>query len=165
MFNSIKQQDVAAVATVDEEDCRRENERVDRRQKHFSSLYHSLFKRQRQEIRRDDDGAHIVDLHEPKLVGVVIAIILLCVTDAFMTMGILADGGKELNPLMDVLIQDNLVLFFLVKYIMTAACLIFTLAHKHFTLFKVIHGYHIIYGVFAIYSTLVIYEIVIVNFL
>jgi len=133
----------------------------DRRRTTFGTFIHSIYKRRRVGPRRSEDPqiGFYVDLHEPYLMAVVVGILLLCVTDAYFTITIIGLGGREVNPLMKTLIDRNVVVFFVVKFMMTAVCLLFTVMHKHFRLFKLVSGYHILYSAFFLYMTLVYYEI------
>jgi len=112
-------------------------------------------------LRRDYDSkiGQYVDIHEPYLMAVVTGILLLCVMDAYFTMTILSIGGEEINPLMKVLIEQDVLTFFIIKFFMTAVCLLFTVIHKHFRLFKLISGYHILFSAFFLYSLLIYYEL------
>ena len=134
---------------------------TERRKHKFKSFLFSFFMRRRHKLRRDYDFkvGHYVDMHEPYLMVVVTGILLLCVVDAYFTITILSVGGEEINPLMKVLIESDVLTFFVVKFLITSFCLVFTLIHKHFRLFKLISGYHILYGVFILYFMLIYYEI------
>ena len=94
---------------------------------------------------------------------VVVATLLLCVADAFLTLFILSFGGEELNPFMDILIKKDVVLFVLVKYLLTTIGLLFAVSHKHFVMFRYVRGYHILYGTCLGYLILIQYEIVLLT--
>ncbi|MDH5218910.1 MAG: DUF5658 family protein [Gammaproteobacteria bacterium] len=149
----------------DEQDsCRRDE--GDRRQDHRKALLYSTFKRRRRGPRRDEDlrRGHYVDIHEPGIVVLTLGIVLLCVADAFFTLNIIARGGEELNPFMRSLLDRNVLLFFSVKFTITSLCLVFTIVHKHFRVFRMISGYHILYSVFICYASLIYYEMYLLNF-
>jgi hypothetical protein len=125
-------------------------------------MFFSLVKGRRKEARRDYDRekSQYLDVHEPSVLAVTLGIVLLCIADAYLTLGILQRGGEELNPFMLMLLQQDVMLFFSVKFILTTLCLMFTVVHKQFKILKTISGYHILYGVFIIYTALVYYEII-----
>ncbi len=50
----------------------------------------------------------------------VLSILVLSIADAFFTLNIIAKGGVELNPIMDVAIQKGVVFFLASKYILTS---------------------------------------------
>jgi membrane glycosyltransferase len=133
----------------------------DRRKHHIRALRESFVRRRRKGPRRDTEDTHnyYVDVHEPVLFILAIAILVLCVADAFFTMTILSMGGVEVNPFMRALIERDILLFFSVKFILTAIFLIFTVIHKRFKIFGTVSGYHILYGVFIMYVTLIVYEL------
>lgn len=138
--------------------------RADRRTRQFRAMLYSFFMRRRRGMRRSDDRGQgfYVDLHEPRLLYVVVATTLLCVADAYLTLTLLRYGGEELNPFMEALIARDVHWFFVIKFAITATGLIFAVLHKHFTFFRVIRGYHLLYSVFIMYVVLIEYEIVLV---
>lgn len=127
----------------------------ERRQNRRRALWYSLFKRRRRNYHKNN----YVDLHEPKLFYIVLAVLLLCAIDAYITMVILQHGGKEMNPLMDALIRRDIAQFFYVKFFVTATCVLFFLIHKNFMFFKRFTGYHFLFGSLFIYVLLFIWEI------
>ncbi len=147
------------------EQCRRDSRQADRRQNNLKAFFCSFFMNRRHQIRRqaDQSRGHYVDVHEPALLGMILATVLLCVADAYFTIAILAKGGTELNPFMRLLIERDVQLFFVIKFVMTSVCLVFTVIHKHFRLFNRISGYHILYAVFSLYLVLIYYEIGLLN--
>ena len=138
---------------------------ADRRQYTLKTFMLSSFRRRRVAARRRDDqeAGYYVDCHEPLVVGIVLGIILLCVADAFFTMTIINNGGRELNPFMNVFIEKDYRTFFFIKYSLTAICLLIVISHSRFRIFKFLYGYHILFAVFFIYSLLVSYEFVILQ--
>ena len=144
----------------DEESCRR-SIKLDRRKDHLRAMHYSFTRKRRKGPRRHIEihHEHYVDLHEPILFFITIGILVLCVVDAFFTLTILGRGGEEVNPFMKVLLERDVLLFFVVKFVLTSVFLIFTVIHKRFRLFNRISGYQILYTVFGLYIALVIYEI------
>lgn len=137
----------------------------DRRQRHYRALVYSAFKRRRRSLRRDHDLKYhfYVDWHEPWLFALALAIIFLCVIDAYLTLAILERGGEEVNPLMRWLLENNSHVFLWVKLALTASCVAFTIAHKRFRLLKAISGYHILWTVFLTYVGLIGYQITLLS--
>lgn len=141
---------------------REDNRRhTDRRTQGATAALYSLFMKRRKGARRTEDRqkGYYVDIHEPILLAVTLGILLLCVTDGYLTLVMLHLGGEELNPIMRLLIEKDIGLFFAVKYILTSLCLIFTIIHKNFRLLNHLSGYHILSAVFLIYLILVNYEV------
>ena len=148
---------LASSANNDDDACRRQ---LDRRKKHVKAMTYTFVKKRRRGPRRDgEQHNHYVDLHEPSLFFITLSIMTLCIVDAFFTLNILDKGGEEVNPFMKVLLERDVLLFFVVKFVLTSVFLIFAVIHKHFKLFNRVTGYQILYAVFAMYVTLVLYEI------
>lgn len=128
---------------------------VDRRQNKLKTIFYSLFMQR----RKNSHENHYVDVHEPKLFFVIVAVLVLCSADAYMTLLILGRGGSELNPLMDVLLKEDVAIFFFAKYVMTAMGVLFFLVHKNFKFFRSFTGYHLLFSCLVIYSVLIVYEL------
>jgi len=135
----------------------------DRRRSYFRSLVYSCFKRRRKSVRRDDDvvANTFVDVHEPRIGYIFLITLLLCVSDAFLTLNIIDNGGREVNPFMLFLMNHDIMLFFWVKFGLTSIGMLFLVSHKNFTFFRVLNGYRLLYGIAAMYVVLVNYEIII----
>jgi hypothetical protein len=133
----------------------------DRRQDIRLAAVHSWFRKRRTGPRRDNDPQKdiYVDIHEPWLFYVGLGALMLSTLDAFFTLQLLQLGSKEMNPFMDYFIQKDAQLFFVVKFFITAFCIIFLIMHKKFRLFKVVSGYHLLFLCFAAYGLLVAYEL------
>jgi len=110
----------------------------ERRIFHMQSLLFSLFKRRRRDVRRIADRhiGHYVDLHEPKLLIIGVAIFVMSCMDAYFTLILLQHGAEEINPLMKLLIDIDITLFIKTKIAVTAVCIVFIIAHKNFWLLK-----------------------------
>ena len=138
---------------------------ADRRQYTLKTLMLSSLRRRRVAARRNEDQAagYYVDCHEPFVVGITLGILLLCVADAFFTMTIINNGGRELNPFMNMFIEKDYRIFFCIKYSLTAIGLLVVIAHNRFRIFKFLYGYHILFAFLFIYALLVSYELVILQ--
>lgn len=132
-----------------------------RRQNSLRTAVCSLYRNRRTSVRRiDDDAVNVyVDRHEPWLAYMVLGAMLLSATDAFFTLALLQHGSYEMNPVMDFFIQKDAMLFFIVKFSMTAACIVFVIMHKNFRFLRVFKGYHVLLTSFALYSLLICYEL------
>lgn len=88
-----------------------------------------------------------MDVYEPWVGAVMVAVGLLCALDAVFTLLYLQKGGSEANPVMDALIRQGPVVFVLVKCAVTNAGLAVLTLHKNFRLVKpVILGLLVLYG-------------------
>ena len=134
----------------------------DRRTFHMRSLFHSLYKRRRRNLRRTADRhkEHYVDLHEPKLLITGVAILVMSCMDAWFTLLLLQHGAEEINPLMRLLIEIDTGLFIKTKIAITAFYVIFIIAHKNFWLLKNKIRVHALMSItFAMYFIVINYQI------
>ena len=75
----------------------------------------------RSTIRREEDREPIflVDQYGPLLFLTIVAILFLCVIDAFLTLFLLNHGAYEINPIMAYLLSLGPYVFFISKYALT----------------------------------------------
>jgi hypothetical protein len=130
----------------------------DRRKRRFRAFLYQFTHQRRRSDRRRVAAPSYVDIHEPLLLLVILTALLLCIIDSYNTLLLLDLGGVEINPLMRELIDRNATLFFSVKYVLTAFCLIILLVHKRFVLMKIVSGYHVIIAVICGYMILIGYQ-------
>ncbi|MGZ0019572.1 DUF5658 family protein [Nitrosomonas sp. wSCUT-2] len=100
-----------------------------------------------------------VDRYAGHLMLCAIAVLFLSAMDAFLTLNILANGGKELNWFMEVLIEDSTEKFVAFKLALTSLALVMLIIHHEVYLFKGIRVRHINYSVLAGYAILIGYEL------
>jgi len=132
----------------------------DRRKRPTPLLSRYSIKGRRKKARRSTEGNDFyVDQYELRYLILTLSILILCFLDAYFTVNILQLGGVELNPLMSIIIYENPVLCFAVKYLITACSVIFILIHKNFKIFGKVKSHSIIYSVFTVYSLLILFEI------
>jgi hypothetical protein len=84
---------------------RRDGER--RSQSLPSLLYGGVRPRRRAGRREGDEQVIFLDWHEPRVLYLALGILLMSCLDALFTLNILTAGGRELNSLMDQLIQAD----------------------------------------------------------
>ncbi len=134
--------------------------RVERRSLSLWSVIYGGFRPRRRDIRRTNDGSvPVVDLHEKHLLVVAIGILLLCCSDAFLTLTLLTKGAHEANPVMASLIYTDVTMFASVKMGLTGMgvlVLVLLSRHRLFGRFPVVSA---LYLALAAYGVLVIYEI------
>lgn len=96
---------------------------------------YALFGGRRRTVRRDDERAGaFVDVHGPRLFAVVLAIIALNLLDAWFTLLFLSHGGRELNPLVQAVLDlgGHPWPFLLVKTLGIGAACLFLAVTKHY---------------------------------
>ncbi|MEO8224308.1 MAG: DUF5658 family protein, partial [Gammaproteobacteria bacterium] len=75
--------------------------------------------------RRDRDHERVfLDWHEPRVLYLVLAIVLMCCADALFTLNLMAIGAEEMNVLMDRLIAHDVQRFLMLKIGVTGVCVI-----------------------------------------
>jgi len=151
--------------TSESPECQTSRHSQDRRNNYIHSFIYSSFKRRRKKQRREVDSVEntFVDIHEPKLAYIYVFTLLLCITDALLTLNIISKGGEEVNPFMRFLMNRDEMLFFWVKFAMTAFGMLFLISHKNFTVYRVVKGYHLFYAIAAMYAVLINYQIILIT--
>ena len=90
--------------------------RRDRRTHSLHSFAYGSLRPRRRFGRRDGDETRIfLDWHEPRVLYLALAILLMSCLDALLTLNILTAGGRELNGFMDWLIRSDVFWFLAVK--------------------------------------------------
>ena len=80
--------------------------------------------------------ASISEIHSPKTLAVILLIILLTITDAYLTLYLISRGAVELNPIMAYYLDHGVLAFFGTKYLLTCASIIVILFIKDLYLFR-----------------------------
>ncbi len=141
---------------MDGRDDTREGEAVisrsgaDRRKKPTNPFSFNAYRGRRRKIRRvEDKKTHpYVDQYSSRLFIVCLLMLSLVIADGFLTVYHVSRGAVELNPLMDSLLKISNNTFFILKYILSALCVIvFVLYRYHPFVRLLIVGLTIIYGV------------------
>jgi hypothetical protein len=130
----------------------------DRRQQ-FPSLKDIWTKRRRRQLRRRDDHKKIVlfDHYSRSITAIVITILVLSATDAFLTLLLINHGAIEMNPVMAYFLDINPVTFLSVKYGLTAMSvfiiLILNYVFVRYVNLQARSLLHIFAGIFALVVT------------
>jgi hypothetical protein len=94
--------------------------------------------------------AWIAETHSPKTLALILLIVLLSVTDAYLTLDLISRGAVELNPIMAYYLNHGDLAFFGMKYLLTCASIIVVLIIKDLYLFrtrvqgKILFAFHFI---------------------
>jgi len=146
---------------IDQGNEQDQQERGNERRKHsLMNLYGALFKSRRRSSRRA--GGHInnyVDWYGHWTLIATVTIILLCCTDAFLTIVLLSNGAVEMNVLMDWLIQKDIRSFAVVKISVTSLALIVLVMHLNFRIYKIIAVRYLLFALVPMYSLLIAHEL------
>lgn len=133
---------------------------TDRRRRFWWGMLYGNFNPRRRLPRRIDGGDfHLVDWHHSRLLAVVMAILVLCVSDAFLTLILLQSGAREANPVMATLVYDDAKTFTVMKMLMTStsvAVMVMLAGYRFLGVFRV---EALLYLVLTGYVGLVGYEL------
>ncbi len=131
----------------------------DRRRKPTPPISRYTFRGRRVHARRaGEDRNYYVDRYESRYLFIILGVLLLSILDAYLTLNLLRHGGIELNPIMNLLIRHDPVLFLCIKFGITGLGITFLLIHKNFHLFGHFPVARVIYLVFLGYLFLIAYE-------
>src|SRR6478736_10076967 len=82
--------------------------RTERRRSILHALWRGNFHRRRLAPRRSDERhVMVTDWFHPQWLALTIGILLLCFLDAIFTLTLVSNGAREVNPLMDPLVQGS----------------------------------------------------------
>ncbi len=118
-----------------------------------------LSPRRRNGGRRRDDQTLFVDWHEPHLLFLAVAILILSVTDAFLTLTLLAAGAHEANPVMDYVLRERPQLFAAAKMVLTGVGVCVLVVCARATVFRVIKVTSVMQSCLLLYAALIGYEL------
>ena len=113
--------------------------------------------------RRADDHRLPVDWHDPQLLFLAVVMLLLSVTDAFLTVRLLAAGGTETNPLLALVLNEHPALFAAVKMGLTGFSVVVLVAVARSRLLGLISAQWLFQGLVLAYLALVVYELWLVS--
>ena len=133
----------------------------DRRQQVSPLNWRAILGRRRR-LRRAEDRLREdlrLDWYEPHLLAVALAIVILCLADAHNTLLLLEAGARELNLLMDHLIQEDVRRFVALKVAVTALSVLVLVAYHQVALWDRLRVQHALYAVMGGYAALVAYEV------
>jgi hypothetical protein len=128
----------------------------DRRKRPTNPFGLLAYRGRRKTVRREEDRRRLpyTDQYSRRLLLSALLLILLCVADALYTIQHVSEGGFELNPLMDNLLQRGPFLFFAVKFILTALGVFLLVIYRHHPLGLLMFG-----GAVLVYGALFFYQI------
>jgi hypothetical protein len=131
----------------------------DRRQKQLSKRL--FFRGVRESMRRADDRNRIVifDRYKPSLFNGIIIVLSLSILDAILTLILLSQGAKELNPVMRYYLSHGPQVFIFVKYGLTVLPMLIILVANEALTHRYRIGADIIFFIFAaFFAGVIIWE-------
>jgi hypothetical protein len=141
-------------------DCTRR--RIDRRNRHpLLADWRWGYRGRRKNVRRAADQPRaMLDWYHPSLLFVIVTTYVLSGIDAILTVTLLEMRvATEANPVMHMLLAENVRLFAGVKALVTGIGLVCLAAYSNQCLFTRLRVDRLLYALFALYAMLVAYEI------
>lgn len=132
--------------------------RYDRRTLTWRTFFRGGLNPRRRSGRRVAEDHHLVDWHEPHLLALSIMILLLSMTDAFLTLTLITRGAEEANPLLALVLAHYPELFAAVKMGLTGTSVVVLVAMARARVFRVIRVGAIIHWCLVGYICLIAYE-------
>lgn len=133
---------------------------TDRRTHSLRSFCFGSLQPRRRVGRRDGDEHRIfLDWHEPRVLYLALAILLMSCLDALLTLNILTAGGEELNGFMDWLIKTDPAWFVATKLAITGlgVTLLVIAVNRHF--FGLLRVVRIMEAICVGYVLLMVWEL------
>jgi len=98
---------------------------IDRRRRSIGGFVYGNFRPRRRDVRRSDDHhLFLFDWHEPRVLYVALAVLLLSCTDALFTLNLILLGASEANVFMDSLLTRDVDTFLAIKISLTAGSIV-----------------------------------------
>jgi hypothetical protein len=133
---------------------------ADRRRSTWRALWTGNFERRRRGARREADRSLVaIDWHHPQWLVISIVILLLCATDAFLTLALIGAGGSEINPFMRPLVTGAGSSFAFWKLALTSSGVVTLVLLARTRVFGRLPVGQILYLVALFYIGLIGYEV------
>lgn len=132
---------------------------AERRYQTLRSLAEGSFMRRRHGPRRIEDASFAVtDWYAPQWLAAGLLILLLCVTDALITLALLGHGAREANPVMNAVVNGDGRSFAAIKFGLTSAGVVVLIMLARVRVFGRLPVGALLYWVLVGYICLVTYE-------
>jgi hypothetical protein len=134
-------------------------QQIDRRQANLRSLLYALVMSRRRSQRRAVEYTNgYSDYYGHNLLIAALLVMLLCIGDTYFTLVLISYGSTELNPVLAWLLNQHVLWFYGVKYLITAVCVCVMVMHKRFRVFGM-KGSHVLLGAIVCYGLLIYYQV------
>lgn len=136
----------------------------ERRSFSLATIIRGCLNGRRRSARRSNDlNGYYTDWYEPWLLYTAIGILLLCSTDAVLTLKLLQLGAVELNGFMAILINTDVQLFIIIKMLLTGISLIFLVIHANFRFLRLLRISYLLQTILCGYLVLIVYELALLS--
>ena len=139
----------------------------DRRIHQFPKWRYLLFSGKRAKARRKEDleRTFYFDRYSSNLFAAIVAILMLSVLDALLTLHLIDHGSIELNPVMAYFIEYGPFAFMGAKYLLTCTGVIILLLFRNVLRRRSItHSQHIFTYIIGVFSTVIVWELYLIFF-
>lgn len=132
---------------------------IERRHLTLSAFFHGALNPRRRIGRRSSDHYAVIDWHSPGILALVLGILGLSVLDGVLTLILLSNGAREINPIMALFVPHNLFGFAIAKLALTGLGVCVLVACSRMRLFRGVPGEVFLYAALGAYVTLIVYEL------
>jgi hypothetical protein len=139
----------------------------DRRIHQFPKWRYFLFSGKRAKARRKEDKhrTFYFDRYSSHLFAAIVAILLLSVLDALLTLYLIDNGSTEVNPVMSYFIEYGPFVFMMVKYFLTCTGVIILLLFRNILRKRsVTHTQHVFSYIIGAFATVIAWELYLIFF-
>jgi len=139
----------------------------DRRTPKFPKLKYLLFSGRRAEVRRKEDLQHTFyfDRYSSHLFAAIVAILLLSVLDALLTLHLIGKGSTEMNPVMSFFLKFGPLVFMGAKYFLTCFGVVILLLLRNVVRKKSIaHAQNLFSYIIGAFTTVIVWELYLIFF-
>ena len=139
----------------------------DRRTHKFPKLKYLLFSGRRAEVRRKEDLQHTFyfDRYSSHLFAAIVAILLLSVLDALLTLHLIGKGSTEMNPVMSYFLRFGPIVFMGAKYFLTCFGVVILLLLRNVVRKRSItHAQNLFSYIIGAFTTVIVWELYLIFF-
>ena len=140
---------------------------ADRRVHRLPKLKYLLFAGRRARVRRQEDwhNTFYFDRYSSSLFAAIVAILLLSVLDALLTLHLIEKGSTELNPVMSYFLQYGPFVFMGTKYFLTCFGVVVLLLFRNVLLKRSLtHARNLFTYIICVFSTVVVWQLYLIFF-
>jgi hypothetical protein len=142
--------------------CFNQRQCVERRKRVLPPLRYLIFPGRRREIRRSTDQCRLLllDHYSSSLFAIIVLILTLSLTDAFLTLWLVDRGATEINPVMAYFLARGPVVFIGAKYLLTSVSVVILVVCSHIFLRRVgVYIRSIITTILMLFSSVIAWEV------
>lgn len=139
----------------------------DRRTQKFPGLKYLLFSGRRTNVRRKEDLHHTFyfDRYSSHLFAAIVAILMLSVLDALLTLHLIGRGSTEINPVMSYFLEFSPIVFMGAKYGLTCFGVVVLLLLRNVVRKRSItHAQNLFSYIIAAFTTVIVWELYLIFF-